>query len=349
MILWQRLLTISATDEDTQRRGRHLVLITSMLIVMSVLLFVNGIISHGLTPVSLLLVVVEVLYIAILQLAWRGRVLLGGALLTSILIPAILSNLGQSNLNSVVSLFLTLPLLIASLVLPPRAVGAVLAALLIGGLALRVPADQATTAVVLGLVLVALLAFLGASSIHTALAEASAARGRVEQAAAELAQANGALELQVQERTQRLQELLAEAEQRAAVQARLLEENAAQRLTIRDLEVPILPVSRSTLVMPLIGALDDKRLATMQTRALETIKDQGAEWLLLDITGVPVVDTAVAQGLLAVVQAARLLGSNVVLIGVRPEVAQTLVSLGLDMSQLNTMRDLQTSIQRLLV
>jgi rsbT co-antagonist protein RsbR len=66
--------------------------------------------------------------------------------------------------------------------------------------------------------------------------------------------------------------------------------------------------------------------------------------LLLDITGVPIVDSQVAQGLLTVVQAARLLGAEVVLIGIRPEVAQALVQLGIDLSNVVTNVDLQTAL-----
>jgi rsbT co-antagonist protein RsbR len=108
--------------------------------------------------------------------------------------------------------------------------------------------------------------------------------------------------------------------------------------------VPILPVSQDTLVMPLVGALDSTRLRDIQERALAAIKRSTARRLLLDITGLPMVDSQVAQGLSTVVQAARLLGAEVVLIGIRPEVAQAIVQLGIDLSNVVTMVDLQTAL-----
>jgi len=150
------------------------------------------------------------------------------------------------------------------------------------------------------------------------------------------------LEQQVSERTESLALALAEMESRAAEQGRLLAENEQQRLAIRELSVPILPVSATTLVMPLIGALDSARLGELQAQALAALERTGARTLLLDVTGVPVVDTQVAQGLITVVQAARLLGAEAILIGIRPEVAQTVVALGVDLRTIHTARDLQS-------
>ena len=99
--------------------------------------------------------------------------------------------------------------------------------------------------------------------------------------------------------------------------------------------------------MPLIGALDSARLQLVQEQALRSIERTSAQRLVLDITGVPLVDSQVAQGLLAVVQAARLLGAEAVLVGVRPEVAQTMVGLGVALPGLRAYADLQTAVGRL--
>jgi anti-anti-sigma regulatory factor len=74
--------------------------------------------------------------------------------------------------------------------------------------------------------------------------------------------------------------------------------------------------------MPLVGELDDARLRLIQEQALHALEHSSACYLVLDITGVPIIDSQVAQGLLAVVQAGRLLGAEVMLVGIRPEVAQ---------------------------
>ena len=152
------------------------------------------------------------------------------------------------------------------------------------------------------------------------------------------------LETEVVARTADLRAALGEVALRATEQARLLAENTQQRAVIRDLSVPVLPVSASTLVMPLVGALDSARLQLVQEQALRSIERTSAQQLVLDITGVPLVDSQVAQGLLAVVQAARLLGAEAVLVGVRPEVAQTMVGLGLSLPGLRAYADLQTAV-----
>ena len=141
-----------------------------------------------------------------------------------------------------------------------------------------------------------------------------------------------------------LQRLFDEARQREAEQIRLLAENDQQRHAIRELSIPVLPLQRNTLAVPLIGALDSARLFDLQERVLTAIQHTLATRLLLDITGVPMVDTMVAQGLIGVVQAARLLGTEVLLVGIRPEVAQTIVGLGLDLQAVRTYSDIQSAL-----
>lgn len=138
--------------------------------------------------------------------------------------------------------------------------------------------------------------------------------------------------------------MLAQVQALSHEQAQLLSENALQRAAIRELSVPILPVSGSTLVIPLVGVFDTPRLLHMQERTLERISETGARRLVIDVTGVPIVDTLVAQGLISIVQMARLLGATVTLVGIRPEVAQTLVQLGVQIGDVQTFRDLQAAL-----
>jgi rsbT co-antagonist protein RsbR len=147
--------------------------------------------------------------------------------------------------------------------------------------------------------------------------------------------------LRTQEINLALQSALAEVEARAATQERLLEENEAQRTTIRELSAPVLPLSRTTILLPLVGALDTERLMLAQEQVLNTLYHSSIRLLVLDITGVLVVDTQVARGLISLSQAARLLGAEVALVGIRAEVAQTIVDLGLDLKGLHTYRDLE--------
>jgi rsbT co-antagonist protein RsbR len=161
-----------------------------------------------------------------------------------------------------------------------------------------------------------------------------------------LGQARATLASEVEARTADLQAALRDVQQRADAQARLLAEVEQQRTTIRDLTMPVIPIDEQTVVMPLVGSFDGQRLADVQEQALATIERLRTRVLILDITGVPVVDTHVAQGLVAVVSAARLLGAQTVLVGVRPEVAQSIVGLGLQLGDLQTERSLQMALLR---
>ncbi len=109
-----------------------------------------------------------------------------------------------------------------------------------------------------------------------------------------------------------------------------------QRATIAELETPVIQVWDGVLALPLIGSLDTARAQNMNERLLERIVETGSEIVILDITGVPVVDTAVARHLLETVSAARLLGAEVLLVGLGSRTAMTLVQLGLDLQGVTT-------------
>jgi rsbT co-antagonist protein RsbR len=106
----------------------------------------------------------------------------------------------------------------------------------------------------------------------------------------------------------------------------------------------VLPVMRGVLVMPLIGVIDSERAARLTHAVLAAIERHRAGIVILDVTGVPLVDTQVARTLLQVAAAARLLGTQTVLVGLRPELAQTIVGLGLSLGDLITRADLQSGI-----
>ncbi|MBN1483691.1 MAG: HAMP domain-containing protein [Chloroflexia bacterium] len=113
---------------------------------------------------------------------------------------------------------------------------------------------------------------------------------------------------------------------------------------IREMSTPVMPVYRGVLVMPLVGIIDQSRALDIMENLLAMIEKSRARMVILDITGVPVVDTTVAQALLQAAQAAGLLGTEAILVGVSPQVADTLVSLGTDLSGLVTRADLQSGI-----
>jgi rsbT co-antagonist protein RsbR len=118
----------------------------------------------------------------------------------------------------------------------------------------------------------------------------------------------------------------------------------AQNAALAELSTPLIPISDDVTVMPLIGAVDSRRAQQVMETLLEGIAQTRARVAILDITGVPVVDTQVANALIRAAQSVKLLGAQVILTGIRPEVAQTLVGLGADLSAITTRSSLQSGI-----
>jgi rsbT co-antagonist protein RsbR len=117
-----------------------------------------------------------------------------------------------------------------------------------------------------------------------------------------------------------------------------------QASTLAELSTPLIPISDRVLVMPLIGAIDSARAERVITALLHGIGAARAHIAIIDITGVPVVDSQVADALVRAARSVRLLGAEVVLTGIRPEVAQTLVSIAADLSGITTLGTLQSGI-----
>jgi rsbT co-antagonist protein RsbR len=117
-----------------------------------------------------------------------------------------------------------------------------------------------------------------------------------------------------------------------------------QASALTELSTPIIPISDEVLVMPLIGTMDSQRATQVLDTLLTGVSERRAETAILDITGVSVVDTQVANALLQAAKAVRLLGAKVVLTGIRPEVARTLVGLGVDLADIVTRSTLQAGI-----
>ena len=111
------------------------------------------------------------------------------------------------------------------------------------------------------------------------------------------------------------------------------EQLAAQ---IADLSTPVLPLIPGVLLAPIVGVLDRQRIVRLDAALLRTIAQMRADVVLLDITGVPLVDTEVAAAIVALARAIRLLGCQTVMVGVRPEIAQSIVGLGFQLNGLNT-------------
>ncbi|HVW43229.1 MAG TPA: STAS domain-containing protein [Amycolatopsis sp.] len=111
---------------------------------------------------------------------------------------------------------------------------------------------------------------------------------------------------------------------------------ASQREQLAELSTPVINLWDGVLAIPLIGTLDSMRSQIATESLLQAILDQQAHVAILDITGVPTVDTMVAQHLLKTVQAARLMGAECVISGIRPQIAHTMVQLGIDLGEVVT-------------
>jgi rsbT co-antagonist protein RsbR len=131
----------------------------------------------------------------------------------------------------------------------------------------------------------------------------------------------------------------------AVEQAALQDTIAQQRATISELETPVIQVWDGILALPIVGTVDTARAQDMTEALLERIVATGSEIVLLDITGVPVVDTAVARHLLETVTAARLLGADVLIVGLSSRTAMTLVQLGIDLSHVTTRATLAKGLE----
>jgi rsbT co-antagonist protein RsbR len=129
------------------------------------------------------------------------------------------------------------------------------------------------------------------------------------------------------------------------------QETSSRRGTIEELETPVIQVWDGILALPIVGVLDSARAQRMNETLLQRIVDTGSEIVILDITGVPLVDTAIAKHLVETVAAARLLGCEALLVGLSARIAMTLVHLGLDLAGVTTRttmaKGLQLAFQRL--
>ena len=117
-----------------------------------------------------------------------------------------------------------------------------------------------------------------------------------------------------------------------------------QQVALRELSTPLIPIVDGVVVMPLIGSLDSNRAQQVLETLLSGVVHNRATTVIMDVTGLPVVDTQVASVLLGAAQTVKLLGAEVILTGISPEVAQTLIGIGTDLSSMKTPGTLQNGI-----
>src|SRR5882757_1435591 len=119
-----------------------------------------------------------------------------------------------------------------------------------------------------------------------------------------------------------------------------------QQEAIRVLSTPVLQVRERLLILPIIGVIDPQRARQLTEQLLRGIRTNRAKVVVIDITGVAAMDVTVANHLVQTVEASRLLGATVIVTGLSPEIAQTLVTIGVDLGKMNTVGDLQGGIEQ---
>ncbi|PLR77293.1 RsbR protein [Bacillus sp. V3-13] len=118
-----------------------------------------------------------------------------------------------------------------------------------------------------------------------------------------------------------------------------------QKIALQELSAPLIPVFEKITVMPLVGTIDTERAKQIMENLLSGVVKHRSEVVLIDITGVPVVDTMVAHHIIQAADAVRLVGAKCMLVGIRPEIAQTIVNLGIELNQFTTKNTLKKGIE----
>ncbi|MCS6939675.1 MAG: STAS domain-containing protein [Roseiflexus sp.] len=349
------LMATRATDPDVQRRALVVMQLIAMMLAANALFLILALLSpDGGSP--LIPIASSLCFIGAYALAQRGRAsaaawIVIGAFLAGALFAV--ANLDPER-GTHVGYFLTALIVIASLTLPPPQLWLVIGGVA-GGFLLtlttahpnlwNVPEwrQEALNSSVL-LVVVGLVSYIGARIARRTIREAQEARQMAERAQEELAQVNAGLEVRIAERTAELTQTLAAQQALAEELRRSLAAQQELSQLILDLSLPVIPVHDGTVVVPLSGTIDSTRASKLIESVLKTIEQRQVHTVIMDITGVPIVDTQVAQALVRTASAARLMGAETILVGIRPEVAQTLVGLGIHLG-LRTAATLQEGLE----
>ncbi|HRI54218.1 MAG TPA: STAS domain-containing protein [Pseudomonadota bacterium] len=138
---------------------------------------------------------------------------------------------------------------------------------------------------------------------------------------------------------------IAELEQSKRELQEQLSTIARQQLAINELSAPTVELWEEILLLPVIGTLDTQRAQEMTEKLLDRVKQSRSRCIIIDITGVEIVDTTTANSVLKMTRAARLLGAMCVLTGIRPEIARTMIQLGVELEGLRTLRTLKDGLR----
>lgn len=351
-----KLLATNTNDPDLARRMRSIMLVSLALSLLAIAVTPTIFMFDEGTAIGIAVLTASLcMYSLSYWLARRGYVTAATTLIISMNLCGILATLFSVK-AMFVGLFLLVSVLIGGLVLRLRYVWLVVVLCIlgltfvqrtIGNTSVDPNQDVLILWFVIGMLIFAgIISSISASQLEIMLKTIRQARGEALQANNELAHMNQTLETRIAERTNALNETLKNQESlNHELQASIAKQGELNQL-ILDLSMPIIPIRHDTVIVPLTGSMTSDRAEQLISSVLKHIETNRIRTTILDVTGVPVVDTHVGQVILRTADAARLMGSRTVLVGIRPEVAQTLVSLGIKFDDLQPASTLQTALER---
>lgn len=343
------LLTVNSPDENIRRRGRNIIYIILGLLVLMLFIAVAWTI---ITPVSIIFVFATVLptltYFGMLMLVRRGYVDTAAVIIFMMQLTVSVYILTSSFEQPWSVMMLITPLLFASVSLRAWQIWIAFIAIAIARVFINTQTRDTTTDILIFQIITfavfTLMLFLGTRSLEQSLQQSDELRHVAEGSSNALAAANDNLEQAVNNRTADLQHALSDVRERELRLTQTLQELSASQELVRSLSAPIIPILPSVIVVPLAGILDGEQAQRLMQQVLERISAQRSRDLILDITGVPIMDSHVANVVIQIAQAVKLLGTRTLLVGVRPEVAQTLVALNIEFGDLEIFADLQDAV-----
>jgi len=337
------------TTTEQERRLRLFRILLILQVVATIPLAVISVLDSGAFLILLLCLLMVLLAIFGYWLARRGRLHLGATLLILTQLAFVGFFVAFYGTRGPIPFFFIWPIIAAAILMEPPAafVTTTLAALLYGAMAFlelyqvwRLPLFQPdffafwhrpddsntvqrfitdTIDVVIVYYGTAFLIWVVSQSLHRAL-------------------------LNSQDQTAELERYRTELEKNLNDLGRTTERLQDSLFVIQEIGNPVLPILEGVILTPLIGALDSERVGLVMQQVLQGAAEHRARVVILDITGVPVVDTAVANALIQTARGVRLLGATPVLVGIRSEVAQTIVDLGVDLRGIVTRSSLQDGL-----
>lgn len=343
------LLTVNSPDENIRRRGRNIIYIILGLLVLMLFIAVAWTI---ITPVSIIFVFATVLptltYFGMLVLVRRGYVDTAAVIIFMMQLTVSVYILTSSFEQPWSVMMLITPLLFASVSLRAWQIWIAFIAIAIARVFINTQTRDTTTDILIFQIITfavfTLMLFLGTRSLEQSLQQSDELRHVAEGSSNALAAANDNLEQAVNNRTADLQHALSDVRERELRLTQTLQKLSASQELVRSLSAPIIPILPSVIVVPLAGILDGEQAQRLMQQVLERISAQRSRDLILDITGVPIMDSHVANVVIQIAQAVKLLGTRTLLVGVRPEVAQTLVALNIEFGDLEVFADLQDAV-----